>query len=117
RGKRPLMGAAAARGAGLVIVTGDNPRTEDPATIRAEVLGGARSVTGSGGLREIGDRRAAIAAAVAAAGPEDVVVVAGTGHEPGQEAGGVVHPFDDRDVLRAEIEARISGCTSGSGGR
>ncbi len=117
RGKRPLMGAAAARGAGLVIVTDDNPRTEDPATIRAEVLGGARSVTGSGGLREIGDRRAAIAAAVAAAGPDDVVVVAGKGHEPGQEVGGVVHPFDDRDVLRAEIEARISGCTSGSGGR
>lgn len=113
--KRPLMGAAAVRGADLVIVTDDNPRSEDPATIRAAVMAGAHSAEGTGGaagavdVREIGDRRAAIAAAVAWAGPGDVVLVAGKGHETGQEINGVKHPFDDRAVLGELIEGRDAG--------
>jgi UDP-N-acetylmuramoyl-L-alanyl-D-glutamate--2,6-diaminopimelate ligase len=95
------MGAAAAAGADLLIVTDDNPRSEDPAEIRAAVLAG----TGGGAAEvvEIGDRRAAIAEAVRRARPGDAVVVAGKGHEQGQEVGGVVHPFDDRAVLREAL--------------
>ncbi|TWS19679.1 UDP-N-acetylmuramoyl-L-alanyl-D-glutamate--2,6-diaminopimelate ligase [Tsukamurella asaccharolytica] len=106
RGKRPLMGEAAASAAELVIVTDDNPRTEDPAAIRAAVVAGARAVTGGGEVREIGDRRAAIAEAVTWARTGDVVLVAGKGHEAGQEINGVKHPFDDRDELAAALEAR-----------
>jgi UDP-N-acetylmuramoyl-L-alanyl-D-glutamate--2,6-diaminopimelate ligase len=91
--KRPLMGAAASA-ADLAILTSDNPRSEDPQAILAEMAAGA-----PGAVLEV-DRRAAIALAVAAAGPGDAVVVAGKGHESGQEATGVVHPFDDRQVLR-----------------
>jgi len=91
--KRPLMGAAASA-ADLAILTSDNPRSEDPQAILAEMAAGA-----AGAVLEV-DRRAAIALAVAAAGPGDAVVVAGKGHESGQEATGVVHPFDDRQVLR-----------------
>ncbi len=101
-GKRPVMGAVAARGADLVIVTDDNPRSEDPAAIRAELLAGARAAGGARVL-EIGDRRQAIVAAVRSAGPGDVVLVAGKGHEPGQEIAGVVHPFSDRDELAAAL--------------
>lgn len=90
RGKRPLMGAVAARLADRVIVTDDNPRSEDPATIRADVLAGAPKA------EEIADRRTAIRAAIASAGPGDVVLIAGKGHETGQIVGTVVHPFDDR---------------------
>ncbi|WP_328591107.1 UDP-N-acetylmuramoyl-L-alanyl-D-glutamate--2,6-diaminopimelate ligase [Gordonia zhaorongruii] len=101
--KRPLMGAAAARGADLVIVTDDNPRSEDPAVIRAAVSAGARGVPEperrASDIREIGDRRAAIVAAVEWARSGDVVLVAGKGHESGQEIDGVKHPFDDREVL------------------
>ncbi|WP_424922796.1 UDP-N-acetylmuramoyl-L-alanyl-D-glutamate--2,6-diaminopimelate ligase [Aeromicrobium phragmitis] len=103
-GKRPLMGAAAARHADVVIVTDDNPRTEEPAAIRAAVLRGTRKESAT--VMEIGGRQAAIAEAVTMAGPGDTVVVAGKGHERGQEIAGVVHPFDDRDVLRACLEAR-----------
>lgn len=103
--KRPLMGEIAARDADLLIVTDDNPRSEDPAAIRAAMLAGAAGVAGAEVL-EIGDRRAAIEAAVAAAVPGDTVLVAGKGHETGQEIMGVVTPFDDREVLRAAIEAR-----------
>jgi UDP-N-acetylmuramoyl-L-alanyl-D-glutamate--2,6-diaminopimelate ligase len=102
RGKRPMMGAEAARRAELVIVTDDNPRSEDPAAIRAEVLGGARSVAG-GQVLEIGDRREAITAAVRAARPGDAVLIAGKGHEHGQEIAGVVHPFSDREELAAAL--------------
>ncbi|GAD83209.1 UDP-N-acetylmuramoyl-L-alanyl-D-glutamate--2,6-diaminopimelate ligase [Nocardia asteroides] len=104
--KRPLMGAAAARGADLLIVTDDNPRTEDPAAIRAAVVAGAHELpaTDRGEIREIGDRAAAIAAAVAWARPGDVVLVAGKGHEAGQEIQGVKHPFDDREVVAAALE-------------
>jgi UDP-N-acetylmuramoyl-L-alanyl-D-glutamate--2,6-diaminopimelate ligase len=108
RAKRPLMGETAARGSQLLIVTDDNPRSEPPARIRQEMLAGARAVPAGerGEVREIGDRAEAIAAAVAAAGPGDTVLVAGKGHETGQEIAGVVHPFEDRQVLRRALESR-----------
>jgi len=93
-GKREPMGEAAARGADVVIVTDDNPRSEDPAAIRADVLKGAPGAT------EIGDRRAAIAEAVRLAGPQDIVLIAGKGHEQGQIVGDLVLPFDDVQVAR-----------------
>jgi UDP-N-acetylmuramoyl-L-alanyl-D-glutamate--2,6-diaminopimelate ligase len=107
RGKRPHMGEIAARDADLLIVTDDNPRSEDPAAIRKAMLDGAWAVPDAerGEIREVGDRAAAIAEAVAAAGEGDTVLVAGKGHETGQEIAGVVYPFDDRVVLRAALEA------------
>ncbi len=106
RDKRPLMGRAAARGADLVIVTDDNPRSEDPAAIRAAVASGARG--GPAELVTVADRAEAIAAAVAAARSGDTVLVAGKGHEQGQEVTGVVHPFDDRLVLADALDAVIT---------
>jgi len=99
-GKRALMGAAAAA-ADRVIVTDDNPRSEDPAAIRAAVRAGCP------GSEEIGDRRAAIAAAIAGLGPGDLLVIAGKGHEQGQIVGDRVIPFDDATVAREEV-ARIA---------
>ena len=99
-GKRPGMGAAAARAADVVIVTDDNPRSEDPAAIRAAAIDGARAAVPEVDLREVGDRRQAIATAIELAGPGDTVVVLGKGHETGQEVGGVIHPFDDRQTVR-----------------
>ncbi len=93
-GKRPLMGEAAARLADRVIVTDDNPRSEDPAAIRAAVRAGCP------GAVEMGGREAAIAAALAALGPGDVLAVAGKGHEQGQVIGNSVLPFDDVAVVR-----------------
>jgi UDP-N-acetylmuramoyl-L-alanyl-D-glutamate--2,6-diaminopimelate ligase len=93
-GKREEMGAVAAAQADQVIVTDDNPRTEDAAAIRAMVLAGAP------GAREIGDRRAAIAAAIAEAAASDIVLIAGKGHEQGQIVGDRVLPFDDVTVAR-----------------
>lgn len=93
-GKREPMGQAAVAGADVVIVTDDNPRSEDPAVIRAAILKGAPGAT------EIGDRRAAIAAAIAEAGPEDIVLIAGKGHEQGQIVQDMVLPFDDVTVAR-----------------
>jgi UDP-N-acetylmuramoyl-L-alanyl-D-glutamate--2,6-diaminopimelate ligase len=93
-GKREPMGKVAVENADYVIVTDDNPRTEDAGAIRAEVLKGAI------GAVEIGDRRAAIAAAIAEAGPEDIVLLAGKGHEQGQIVGDMVLPFDDVGVAR-----------------
>ncbi len=93
-GTREPMGEAAARGADVVIVTDDNPRTEDAAAIRREVLKGAPGAT------EIGDRRAAIRAAIEQAGPTDIVLIAGKGHEQGQIVGDLVLPFDDVTVAR-----------------
>ena len=89
KGKRPLMGEVATRLADIAIVTDDNPRSEVPAAIRAEVLAGAK------GAREIGDRREAIRAAAAMLKDGDILVVAGKGHEQGQIVGGVTHSFDD----------------------
>ena len=102
-GKRAPMGAAAARDADVVIVTDDNPRGEDPALIRRAVLAGAP------GARQVGDRRAAIAAAVAEARAGDIIVIAGKGHERGQTVGAGeamrVLPFDDAVVAREEAGA------------
>jgi len=97
RGKRPVMGALAGRLADRAIVTDDNPRTEDPASVRAEVLAGFP------GAEEIGDRHAAIRAAVRGLGPGDVLVVAGKGHEQGQTVGTEVRPFDDAAEARAAV--------------
>ncbi len=99
--KRPLMGLAAARLADVVIVTDDNPRSEDPRTIRAAILDGATPVAARRGstVREVGDRAQAIMMAVELARPGDIVIVLGKGHESGQEVSGVVTPFDDAAVL------------------
>jgi len=107
--KRPLMGAEAAGRADLLVITDDNPRSEDPAAIRAAMRVGALSAPPLGEVIEVGDRRDAIAAAVARAGDRDVLVVAGKGHETGQEAGGVRRPFSDVDVLAEAIRAREAG--------
>jgi UDP-N-acetylmuramoyl-L-alanyl-D-glutamate--2,6-diaminopimelate ligase len=100
RAKRPLMGAAVAGGSDLAVLTSDNPRSEDPAAILAQMAAGLP--TGAEAVVEP-DRRAAIRLAVAQAGPEDAVVVAGKGHERGQEIAGQVLPFDDRTVLREAL--------------
>ncbi len=97
RGKRPLMGEIAARLADAVIVTDDNPRSEDPAAIRAAILAAAP------GAQEIGDRAAAIRAGVALLSAGDVLLVAGKGHEPGQIVGDVTLPFSDHDEVRAAL--------------
>ncbi len=101
RGKRPLMGEVAARLADVVVVTDDNPRSEDPATIRSEVLAGTAG--GAASVHEVGDRREAIRLAVSLAAEGDCVLVAGKGHETGQEVAGAVTPFDDRTELRAAL--------------
>ncbi len=93
-GKRPLMGEVAARLSDFVIVTDDNPRSEDPSAIRRDVLAGAL------GAREVGGRREAIAAAVAEATGDDIILLAGKGHEQGQIVGDRVLPFDDVSVAR-----------------
>jgi UDP-N-acetylmuramoyl-L-alanyl-D-glutamate--2,6-diaminopimelate ligase len=101
--KRPLMGEAARRLADRVIVTSDNPRSEDPDSIIDEIMVGA----GPDAEREV-ERRRAIELAVEGAEPGDVVVIAGKGHEQGQEfAGGRKEPFDDRAVAREALRARL----------
>ena len=97
RGKRPLMGAIACRLADRSIVTDDNPRGEDPAAIRREILATATDA------EEFSERGEAIVHAVAALGPGDVLVIAGKGHESGQIVGDRILPFNDRDVARAAI--------------
>jgi len=108
-GKRELMGAAAARLADVVVVTDDNPRNENPAAIRGALLAGARGAAaargddvGPGGveIHEVANRRAAIERVLRAARSGDTVLVAGKGHETGQDVGEVVLPFDDRQVVR-----------------
>ena len=99
KGKRPLMGAAAAKFADGVIVTDDNPRSEDPATIRKEVL------VGAAGAREIGDRHEAIRIAISELAHGDILVIAGKGHETGQIIGRETRPFSDRDEA---IKAALS---------
>lgn len=113
RGKRPVMGRAAAEGSDLLIVTDDNPRTEDPAAIRAEVAAGARQVPGVD-VTEVGGRRAAIDEAVRRARPGDVIALLGKGHETGQEVGADVLPFDDRVELAAALAARAGAQTAGA---
>jgi UDP-N-acetylmuramoyl-L-alanyl-D-glutamate--2,6-diaminopimelate ligase len=104
KGKRPIMGRIAAAKADTVIVTDDNPRSEKPGTIRAEILAGAP------GAIEIGDRAEAIRTAVRKLAKGDVLLVAGKGHETGQIVGAKVLPFTDHDAVRAALaEAPIHG--------
>lgn len=110
-GKRPLMGEVGAREADILIVTDDNPRTENPAAIRADVLAGAEN--GVATVIDIPGRREAIAEAVSRARRGDTIIVAGKGHERGQEIAGVVHPFDDRQVLIELIGSRAPKTTGG----
>jgi UDP-N-acetylmuramoyl-L-alanyl-D-glutamate--2,6-diaminopimelate ligase len=118
RGKRRLMGAAAARLADVAILTNDNPRSEDPLAILAEMLAGAIEVPQRDRAQVVvqPDRAAAIELAVAGAGKGDVVLIAGKGHEQGQYVAGAVIPFDDREVAsqallrrRASEDATIAG--------
>ncbi|XCW01796.1 UDP-N-acetylmuramoyl-L-alanyl-D-glutamate--2,6-diaminopimelate ligase [Streptomyces sp. HUAS MG47] len=106
--KRGPMGAAAARLADTAVLTSDNPRSEDPLAILLAMLAGAAGVPAEerGAVLVEPDRAAAIAAAVARAQPGDTVLVAGKGHEQGQDVAGVVRPFDDREVLRDAIDHR-----------
>lgn len=111
-GKRPAMGAIGARLADVLVVTDDNPRGEEPAAIRAAIVSGAAEVPEDvrAEVVEIGSRHEAIRHAIGLAEPGDTVLVAGKGHETGQEVGGpghrTVHPFDDRDEVRAALEER-----------
>ncbi len=98
RGKRPQMGDIAERLADVVIVTDDNPRSEDPAAIRAEILAATTRA------REIGDRRQAIRHAIGELKSDDLLVIAGKGHETGQTIAGITHPFDDSDEARAAVK-------------
>jgi UDP-N-acetylmuramoyl-L-alanyl-D-glutamate--2,6-diaminopimelate ligase len=102
------MGETAARLADVLVVTDDNPRTEAPQDIRAAVLEGTLWVPepDRADVHEVGDRRQAIRLAVSMAAAGDTLIVAGKGHETGQEVHGTVHPFDDRLVLREELAAR-----------
>ena len=102
QGKRPLMGAIAVEKADRVIVTDDNPRSEDPAAIRAAILKAAPGAT------EIADRRQAIGRAVAGLDAGDVLLVAGKGHESGQIIGDRVLPFSDHDAIAAALEETIA---------
>jgi UDP-N-acetylmuramoyl-L-alanyl-D-glutamate--2,6-diaminopimelate ligase len=108
RGKRPLMGAAAARLADVAILTNDNPRSEDPLAILAEMLAGAITVDQRERAQVVlqPDRAAAIGMAIAGAGKGDVVLIAGKGHEQGQYVAGAVIPFDDREVASAALLRR-----------
>lgn len=108
--KRPIMGAVVAQGADVVIITDDDPHNEDPAAIRSEVLAGANEANRSGGLgrviEEFDQRAAAIARAVELATPQDVILVAGRGHEVYQEVKGINISLDDRVELRTALASR-----------
>ncbi|NOJ42019.1 UDP-N-acetylmuramoyl-L-alanyl-D-glutamate--2,6-diaminopimelate ligase [Bradyrhizobium australiense] len=101
-GKRPIMGAIAAENADQVIVTDDNPRSENPAAIRAAILAAAKDAT------EIGDRAEAIRAGIAALQPGDALLIAGKGHETGQIVGDKVLPFSDHEAVAAALAARVA---------
>jgi UDP-N-acetylmuramyl tripeptide synthase len=103
RAKRPLMGQAATSIADLSLVTSDNPRTEDPQTILDEIVVGA--ARGGGAYRAVVDRREAIAQALSEARDGDIVLVAGKGHEQGQQLADRTIPFDDREVVRELLES------------
>jgi UDP-N-acetylmuramoyl-L-alanyl-D-glutamate--2,6-diaminopimelate ligase len=105
-GKRPLMAAVAERGADRVVVTSDNPRSEAPEAIIAQVVSGL-SRPDSAGVQA--DRRRAVAETIAAAAPKDVILLAGKGHEDYQEILGVRHPYDDRVAAQAALAARGAG--------
>jgi UDP-N-acetylmuramoyl-L-alanyl-D-glutamate--2,6-diaminopimelate ligase len=101
-GKRPLMGAIAAENADAVIVTDDNPRSENPKSIRAAILSGAKGAT------EIGDRATAIRTAIENLEPGDALLIAGKGHETGQIVGDRVLPFSDHEAARAALTSRVA---------
>jgi UDP-N-acetylmuramoyl-L-alanyl-D-glutamate--2,6-diaminopimelate ligase len=101
-GKRPLMGAIAAENADEVIITDDNPRSENPAAIRAAILAAAK------GAKEIGDRAEAIGRAIAGLKKGDVLLIAGKGHETGQIIGDRVLPFSDHDAVAAVLAERVA---------
>lgn len=101
-GKRPIMGAIAAENADDVIVTDDNPRSENPETIRAAILAAAK------GARDIGDRAEAIRAGIEALQPGDALLIAGKGHETGQIVGDKVLPFSDHEAVAAALAARVA---------
>jgi UDP-N-acetylmuramoyl-L-alanyl-D-glutamate--2,6-diaminopimelate ligase len=106
-GKRVAMGAAAARAANVVIVTDDNPRSEDPAAIRARVALGAREAASSVTIEEVPDRGRAIERGVDVARDQHgILLILGKGHEQGQEIAGVVHPFDDRAMARQALSRK-----------
>jgi len=114
RAKRPLMGEIAGKLSDLAVVTSDNPRSEDPGAIIAQILDGLRRSAGPDRLQVVADRRAAIRTALALATPGDLVIVAGKGHEQGQElADGKKVPFDDRVVVAEEL-ARLGHRPAGS---
>jgi len=106
RGKRPQMAAIAEHGADLVIVTDDNPRNEDGDVIVADIVAGFSAPQRAIVER---DRAAAIARAIGEAGPDDIVLIAGKGHEPYQDVGGVKHPFDDTEVAGRVLASRAEG--------
>ena len=97
-----MMGAIAAENADQVIVTDDNPRSENPATIRAAILAAAK------GASEIGDRAEAIRAGIAALQPGDALLIAGKGHETGQIVGDKTLPFSDHEAVAAALAARVA---------
>ena len=101
-GKRPIMGAIAAENADQVIVTDDNPRSENPETIRAAILAEAK------GASDIGDRAEAIRAGISALQPGDALLIAGKGHETGQIVGDKVLPFSDHEAVAAALAARVA---------
>jgi UDP-N-acetylmuramoyl-L-alanyl-D-glutamate--2,6-diaminopimelate ligase len=108
--KRPLMGAAAARHADIVLVTDDNPRSEDPSAIRSAVMAGAIAAGGTDSITESGDRAEAILRGVDMLAAGDALLIAGKGHETGQTVGDTVLPFDDVEqasVAVAALEGRI----------
>ena len=108
RGKRPLMGAVAATEADVAIATSDNPRSEDPSAILDAVLEGTRGPGATAIVERIEDRRAAIERAVALAGPRDVVLITGKGHEQGQTFADRTVPFDDRVVAREALAVLVA---------
>ena len=108
RGKRPIMGEIAARLADVLVVTDENPRTEVPAQIRAEILAGARAERPGGhDIHEATSRADAIRTALGMAGDGDTVIITGKGHEPTQEIAGVFYRYNDRDVLRSAVHDAV----------
>ena len=107
-GKRPLMGQAAAKHADLVIVTDDNPRSEDPGTIRDAVMAGCPDAS------NVGDRAEAILRGVDALGPGDALLILGKGHETGQTVGSDVLPFDDAEQASVAVMA-LDAAQAGEG--
>jgi UDP-N-acetylmuramoyl-L-alanyl-D-glutamate--2,6-diaminopimelate ligase len=105
KGKRAMMGAIAAKHADRVIVTDDNPRSENPAAIRATIMEGASRAPN---VREIGDRREAIRGAVAALQPGDVLLIAGKGHETGQIVGAQTLDFSDHKEVEAALQEKVA---------